>query len=272
MLCFTHRGFHHFLAVFHAAQACAVLVMSRTIGSEKYLPVTTAFRTEPPGVEQEITLQVYNEYAISWGIFVFLLLAAMDHYTAYKCWDNYLWIEKDPFRIIRLPGYGQHVTDGFVPQRWIEYAASATIMMLIISMLSGISGYDTLLHIAVAYITVMICGYQTEKLHANQESATSSAYHVGVWYWVGCFLAIPPWIVIFINLAGGDPPGFVYAIVFTLLVCYSAFALVPLLRFGCSVYQPVNRNNAWVDLAYCNLSLVAKTSLAWLIFANVLVD
>ncbi len=63
-------------------------------------------------------------------------------------------------------------------------------------------------------------------------------------------------------------PGFVYGIVFSLFVLFNCFALVQYLQ-----YKPARK---WTDYlrgekTYIVLSLVAKTALAWQVFAGTLV-
>jgi hypothetical protein len=89
----------------------------------------------------------------------------------------------------------------------------------------------------------------------------------------GTIAGIFPWIVIVlyfvgsISSSGAEPPAFVYAIIPTIFVFFSIFAVNMVLQ-----YKQVGR---WKDYlfgerAYIVLSLVAKTVLAWLIFAGTL--
>ena len=82
-----------------------------------------------------------------------------------------------------------------------------------------------------------------------------------------------PWIVIMVyflgSLASADakPPAFVYAIIPTIFVFFNIFAVNMVLQ-----YKKVGR---WKDYLigegiYIVLSLVAKTALAWQIFAGTL--
>ena len=63
-------------------------------------------------------------------------------------------------------------------------------------------------------------------------------------------------------------PGFVYGIFVSLFVLFNAFAVVQ--------YRQYRGRGRWADylrgeLAYLVLSLVAKSLLAWQVFANVLI-
>jgi hypothetical protein len=65
-----------------------------------------------------------------------------------------------------------------------------------------------------------------------------------------------------------SPPGFVYGIVVTIFVMFNSFAWVQ--------YKQYRARGKWADYlrgerAYIVLSLVAKSLLAWQIFANTLI-
>ena len=64
-------------------------------------------------------------------------------------------------------------------------------------------------------------------------------------------------------------PGFVYGIIVSLFLFFNSFAVNMLLQ-----YRQVGRwrNYLFGEKAYIVCSLVAKTALAWQVFANVLVD
>jgi hypothetical protein len=90
----------------------------------------------------------------------------------------------------------------------------------------------------------------------------------------GSIAGIIPWLVIFIYFfgsiaSGGEakPPAFVYAIIPTLFVFFNTF--------GVNMYLQYKKIGPWKDYLYGErafiiLSLVAKTVLAWMIFAGTL--
>jgi len=77
-----------------------------------------------------------------------------------------------------------------------------------------------------------------------------------------------PWLAIGIYLlAGDDPPTFVYVVYVSLFVLFMSFGLNQWLQ-----YRQVGRWRDYLhgEKAYIVLSLLAKSLLAWQIFANVL--
>ena len=83
-----------------------------------------------------------------------------------------------------------------------------------------------------------------------------------------------PWIVIaFYTIAPGSTsaneiPGFVIGIIISLFLLFNVFAIVQFLQ-----YKPVGKWSNYLkgEKAYIVLSLVAKSALAWQIFAGTLV-
>jgi hypothetical protein len=92
-------------------------------------------------------------------------------------------------------------------------------------------------------------------------------------YLIGCIAGIAPWIVITIYFFGSlaqaenGVPTFVYFILPTLFVFFFSFALNMVLQ-----YKKVGpwRDYLFGERAYVFLSLVAKSALAWQVFAGTL--
>jgi hypothetical protein len=87
----------------------------------------------------------------------------------------------------------------------------------------------------------------------------------------GSLAGAVPWIGIAIYLvgAGSDVPNFVYGIFVTIFVAFNCFAVNQWLQY--------RGRGRWADYlfgerVYIVLSLVAKSLLAWQIFANTLVE
>ncbi|HXY74584.1 MAG TPA: heliorhodopsin HeR, partial [Dehalococcoidales bacterium] len=91
-------------------------------------------------------------------------------------------------------------------------------------------------------------------------------------FWMGSFAGVIPWLGVLIYViapgVSSSPPGFVYAIVVMLFVLFNCFAINMILQY--------RKVGAWKDYlfgekVYIILSLTAKSLLAWMVFANVLV-
>ena len=120
------------------------------------------------------------------------------------------------------------------------------------------------------------CGQVDEQPFPNHDGKKWPFWEGGTnWsaFIYGCFAGIIPWVVIVmyfvgsITSSGAEPPAFVYAIIPTIFVFFNIFAINMYLQ-----YKKVGR---WKDYlfgerVYIILSLLAKTALAWQIFAGTL--
>lgn len=228
----------------HLVQAAAILVLAHGFA----LPVRATYMTGPPGPtvgSQTITL--FN-LSFAWAIATFFALSALAHFTvAGPGWASYQ---------IQL-GKSRN------PYRWLEYSLSASIMIVLIAMLVGINDIAALVALVGVNASMIGFGWMQERYEAPG---------VGLGpFWIGCIAGIVPWVAIAIYLLGpganAHPPGFVYGIFFSLFALFSCFAVNQWLQ-----YKQLGR---WKDYlvgerAYVTLSLIAKSLLAWQIFASTL--
>jgi hypothetical protein len=145
--------------------------------------------------------------------------------------------------------------------RWIEYSLSASVMVVLIAMLTGITDIAALGAIFGVNGAMILFGLLME----HYESPGKPGW---LPYIFGCLAGIVPWIVIGIYVFGpgaaAHPPGFVYGIWASLFVCFNSFAVNQLLQY--------KRLGPWRDYLFgastcVALNLVAKSLLAWQIFA-----
>ena len=193
-------------------------------------------------------------YELRFGpaVAVFLLLSAIAH--GILSTFGYNW-------------YVSHLKKGMNPARFYEYALSSSLMIVLIGMLVGLWDLGALILIFGLNATMNLFGHMME-LH-NQTTARTD------WtaYIYGCIAGIIPWIVIVLyfysslSSAGAEPPAFVYAIIPTIFVFFSTFAVNMLLQ-----YKKVGpwKDYLFGERMYIILSLVAKTALAWQIYAGTL--
>ncbi len=241
---------HALLAVAHAAQAAVILALS----NDFTLPVTGSFLTGPPGTEPS-DLETLLDLPLGPAVACFLLLAALDH------------------ALVAAPGvngwYARRLRAGEGPVRWLEYSVSASLMIVLIAMLTGVSDVGALIAIAGVNAAMILFGWLMER--ANRPGRRDRVDWLPFVF--GSIAGAVPWIVVAVSVAGsvsrGDgPPGFVYGIIASLLVLFFSFAVNQALQYA--------RVGPWrrpltAEWGYIILSLVAKSLLAWQVFANALV-
>ena len=229
------------LTVLHLGQAIAVLVLA----SDFAIGVTRSLPTGPPGSEPG-TPEALFDVPISAAIALFLGLAALDHLVTST--------------ILRAT-YDNDVRSGINRFRWIEYSVSATIMVLLISLYTGIVSISALIAIAGANIAMILFGWLQESANPPGRSTVTMKP-----FWFGCVAGATPWVAIGYNLiAAEEVPGFVIGIFVSLFIFFNSFALNQWLQ-----YKQVGpwRSYAFGEKAYLVLSLVAKSVLAWQIFGG----
>ncbi|MHB1324868.1 MAG: heliorhodopsin HeR [Thermoleophilia bacterium] len=147
---------------------------------------------------------------------LFLLLSALAHFTL-ASW-GYKWYVEDLQRQINKA-------------RWIEYALSSSIMIVLIAMLVGVYDLSSLILIFSINACMILFGYMMElhNQHTERTDWTASLF--------GCFAGIIPWMVIALYTLGSNSspdtsvPGFVYGIMVSLFVFFNIFAVNMILQY-----------------------------------------
>ena len=228
----------------HAAQAISILALATAFT----LPVTASFLSGPPGTAAASPTTLF-EVPVAWGVALFLLLSAGFH------------------ALIALPSGFDRYVDGLGHQhnfyRWTEYSLSSSLMVVLIAMLTGISDVAALIGIFAANAAMILFGAVQERY----ESPGGSLWP----FWLGCVVGVAPWLAIGVYLwspgNSAEPPAFVYAIFASLFVFFNVFALNMYLQ-----YRRIGRWRSYLfgEKTYMVLSLVAKSALAWQVFAGTL--
>jgi hypothetical protein len=237
------RRFNAAMAVLHLAQAIAIVALSSSFA----LPVTASFLR--PDADGGLASEPRVLFDLSLGplVGVFLFVSAIAHAAVAS---------------VATRPYEADLERGMNRARWIEYSLSSSVMIVVIALLVGISDIAALLLIFGLNATMILFGWVME-VH-NQTTRRTD------WlpFWFGVFAGTVPWVAIGIYLLGptvsGDlgPPGFVYAIFVSIFLFFNVFALNMVLQ-----YLRVGR---WRDYLYGELSLIAKSALAWQVFAGTL--
>ena len=241
------RRYNLIAAAAHAVQAVLILVLS----TDFTLPVTATYLEGPPGTTPADQIVLWD-LPVALGVALFFALSAAAH----------LLIASP--RV--YPKYSAGVLLGHNYYRWVEYSLSSSLMIVLIAQLVGISDVAALIAIFGVNASMILFGWLQEKYHQPGD---------GGWlpFFFGCLAGIVPWLVITIYLVGpgatsdAEPPAFVYGIFLSLFFFFNIFALNQWLQ-----YKQVGRWKNYLvgERAYITLSLVAKSLLAWQVFAGTL--
>lgn len=239
------RVYNLVMGALHAAQGVAILALANAFA----LPVTATFLEGPPGSAPP-GLEELFEVRIAWGVAAFVFLSAIAHWTV---------------AAPRVFGwYTRNLLRGRNYARWIEYALSSSIMVVLIAMLPGISDVAALGAIFGVNAAMILFGLLME----HYESPGRPGW---LPYWFGALAGIVPWVLVGIYLwsptTDASPPGFVYGIFVSLFLFFNSFAVNMWLQ-----YRRVGRWRDYLfgESVYVLLSLTAKSALAWQVFAGTL--
>jgi hypothetical protein len=239
------RRYNLVMGGLHAVQAVAIVVLATAFA----LPVTASFMTGPPGSTPAPAATLFD-VSIAWGCAIFLLLSAVAH----------LLIASPGI----FPWYCTNLRASRNYGRWIEYSLSSSVMIVLIAMITGISDIAALVALFGVNVSMILFGLLQEKYEAPGGGMLP--------FWLGCIAGITPWVAIGIYLVSpgnaASPPGFVYGIFISLFILFNSFALNQWLQ-----YRQVGRWSDYLygETVYITLSLVAKSLLAWQVFAGTLV-
>ena len=242
------------LAALHFLQFLGMLAISFARDPLVSAPVTSSYLAWDPATRTLVDAQrQLFELPIGPTVAAFFLLSAIAHF------------------VVALPArrwYEGRLARGQNPARWVEYAFSSSLMIVVIASLSGIREIGTLVAVFGANAGMILFGWSMEA--ANEGRERPQWLH----YIFGCLMGAVPWIVIGASLltaatapAGSAIPAFVIAIYVSLFVAFNVFAFNMVLQYG--------KIGRWRDYLYGErvymiLSLVAKTLLAWQVFSGTL--
>ena len=147
--------------------------------------------------------------------------------------------------------------------RWYEYSLSASVMIVVIASLCGITDLVSLLGLFVLTAGMNLFGLMME-LHNQTTAKTNWTAFI-----FGSIAGVVPWaaIILYFVKSTPAPPTFVYAVVVSLMVLYAMFPLNMWLQY---TRKGRWRNYIWGEYGYMFLSLTAKSLLAWQVFAGTL--
>lgn len=237
------------MSVLHLVQAFAIVYLSKDFK----LPVNTGYLQFNPSTQTLFpqTAEVF-QVSYTWLIIIFLLLSSAFHLLIASAYNK---------------RYNEDLKLGINKARWIEYSLSASVMMVAIAMLVGIYDLSSLIMIFSLVAIMNLMGLVMEIHNQTTQKTSWLSFNIGT------FAGLIPWLVVGIyfwasNKFGvGEIPTFVYWIYVTIFAFFNCFAINMILQ-----YKKIGKWSDYLygERAYIILSLVAKSALAWQVFAGTL--
>ena len=242
------RKLNIYAGLLHLVQMLAVLFLS----NDFKLPINATYMSGPPGSTFAEPVILFNT-PVGLTVAIFLGLSALAHF------------------IVASPKFFPRYSAGLQAKRnyfrWVEYSISSSVMIVLIAQVTGVADIVAIISLFGVNASMILFGWLQER-YENPGN--------GGWlpFIFGCIAGAVPWIALLFNVfsIGGkgetSAPTFVYFIVLTIFLFFNSFALVQWLQ-----YKQVGRwrNYLQGERTYITLSLLAKSALAWQIFANTLI-
>jgi Heliorhodopsin len=250
----TLYTWNKWLALLHLLQGAVILVLST---SQTFPVVTNFLAIDPLATGQgdaPVLVSAVERVAdinLAYLVATFFVMSAVAHAIVASVYRK---------------KYEAGLANGINRARWIEYSLSASTMIVGIGALVGVTSLSAFIMLFALTAIMNLLGLVMEVANQGQKKVRWLSYIVG------CIAGIVPWIVISEYLLSGavygDPaPTFVYAIFVSMFLFFSSFAVNMYLQYaGIGKWK----DYMYGERAYMILSLVAKSALAWQIFAGTL--
>lgn len=247
------RTFNWIMFFLHALQGVAILLLSTNFK----LPVTASYLTFDFASQslQPATSEIF-QISLPWLLAIFFFLSAFAHLIIASVYNQ---------------TYNTNLLKGINKARWWEYAFSASLMLVAIALLVGIYDFATL---ATIYGLSMVMNLMGLMMEVHNQGRLERGEKIN-WlaFNIGSFAGAIPWLIIALafywssKFSGAQPPTFVYWIYVSIFVFFNCFAINMVLQ-----YKKIGKwaNYLYGEKSYIILSLVAKSLLAWQVFAGTL--
>jgi hypothetical protein len=247
------RSYNLIACLLHALQGVIVLIISNPTSGIK--PITVNYLTLDRASSAVAGHQVMAsatrhlfDLNLAYLIAAFFFISALAHLSVATFYRR---------------RYEKDLRRGVNRYRWIEYSFSISIMVVAVAILTGVYDLPSLLMVFALTSVMSLMGLLTEYRNENMRRVDWFAYIVGVG------AGAVPWLVMLIYIwsahaYGSGVPTFVYWVFGSLLVLFYSFAA--------NLYLQLKHLGRWStylfgERAYIILSFVAKTILAWQVFA-----
>ena len=236
------------MAGLHAIQGMAVWMLSKSFS----LPVSGSYLRFDEATQKLVptSKELFN-LSLPALIVAFFFMSALAHLFIATVYNK---------------TYNNNLAKGMNKARWVEYALSASTMMVAISLLVGIYDLTTLVLVFGLTAIMNLLGLVMEVHNQTTKKTNWLSYNLG------CLAGILPWLAVAFYMwlgadNGSSAPTFVYWIFVSIFIFFSSFAGNMILQ-----YKKVGKWSDYLygERAYIILSLVAKSLLAWQVFAGTL--
>lgn len=230
---FDFVKFNYVLAGLHASAALAVYLLLKDEADPEYLAVDlTDIKlvdnpASPPMFVEEIHT-IDAPISVMRATVLFYLVTAFTHLIYASVWKT---------------GYLKSIEEGHNPLRWVEYSISATVMVYLVSVISGVRDINAIIPIIGANAATMYTGYISEEaIRRGDFEAARHSIQLGWILQISIYLTLfRKFFSLFGNIrAIEDPPGtqkytiptWLYFVLIPTFLYYGSFGVVASLWYS----------------------------------------
>jgi len=238
-------AWNKWLAIIYAIQGIALIVVS----GPKSLPVFSTYLTKstlPDGGMVHATQRLFDANIVMLVVGM-LFVAAIAHALLAGMYRT---------------RYETELAEGTNRIHWLTFGASSIFLIVIISLLTGISDLSALAMIVTLLLSQSIFGY----LAAGQKTAVKHSYGIAA------AISFMAWLVVLFTavsaaIYGTHVATFMYGIYATAIAGFAAQAAL--------TYSVQNHKGRWADVYYAErgylcVALITVSAVAWQVFAGAL--
>lgn len=263
------KGWNYLLCVLHFVQSIVQFVFAAITTNDVRIPVLHSYPTGIPwNTTTEFNTEIIFYIQPMYLVASFLLITAISHFASAMLYEN----QAEKYQYIL---------------RACEYSVTSTIMVIAISMMSGINDLFAIICLSTCNVAMIMCGAvvdaqlqdrKKEIIDGIKPKSPKPTPTPWLAFSVGCVLGGGPWVSIFTSLGLMGPryvPGLVYAVTVSIcwfFFCFAVHAAIVVAMATGSLKQIYTGYDArWYlkneEYVYMLLSLFSKTNLSWMVFA-----
>jgi hypothetical protein len=242
-------------AILHLVNAALMLIFYYWDDNkqDKLYDIATVYDNYNNHTITKETITIWEDFSLHWTVFTFHLLSFVFQ------------------MIVLFPGYNYQTKvekEGRNWLRYVEYSASASLMLVSIALTVGIKDFITLLVICILNISTQVIGA------FNETTARPDIRRGGFFLAWGCILSAYFIILWYYGLSVVHSEDSISdettLIVISQFVLFNLFGFVQMVQIFGNNWGFLSAIGKESELSYCILSIVSKTALGWLIYNSVI--
>ncbi|MDQ2973165.1 MAG: heliorhodopsin HeR [bacterium] len=249
------RNMNLAIAMIQLAQAAAVVLLDKT---QLALPVSTNYTTTDSlaslGSSQVLVPATKNllDLRLSYVLAAILVISALMHIKV---------------ATVRREHYEVGLTNETNRERWISGALVYGLMLVVVSMVIGISDKSLLLMIFGGTAVMLLSGWALERNRVLGQRVNPVSYLIGLMSGLAPWLVIAWYLVMTMRLGEVSYDSYVYVLVGSMALIYLALIYLHNMQLRRTGSYAVYSN---VERSFILLSLIATSALTWQVFASLL--